>query len=536
MTVSFIFLLIIAGNAQFDSASVILPLNTGRSMMFGQDIVIRNLPNQDQQNAAICSAPNGWLYNTYCFDSLGVHYAVIMRSKDNGYTWQLLKNIKYTGDSFIQRKLDIIVTGTSDTNQKLFFISLIRPVSWNGEIIDFLRFKCDPFTLEAGMLYEETQGSHDIAIAMDNDYPAAGSSPGSIGLLYSKSGIKDSLIFLSSGDGGQTFNNRRVVTVSTNKIHKVSLTFGRSASQNTGRYYAAWEEDASSAATLGNILTAHTTSNFTSPFTTPKKFSIMDPTLTNLCRNPKIACQANNIDNDSTDLSEVILFEKYNDATHDYDITGFYNKKAANGTSFTRLNVASTANNEIQPDILFNPNDSNFMVTYYDSTNQKLPLLKKNLNMENPNVWNIISPGYNDSYNLSTPNPKVSINLGLKQCVTVWTSNSADGKGVTMFDASYIPAVGIDEAGGFEQVHQVTTWPNPCTTAFQVSFELTRTESVNIKLYNLFGQPVGINTEQIFKMGLHVVRYDISALPAGTYLCTLSSNTMKSSSKILIIK
>ena len=72
MTVSFIFLLIIAGNAQFDSASVILPLNTGRSMMFGQDIVIRNLPNQDQQNAAICSAPNGWLYNTYCFDSLGV--------------------------------------------------------------------------------------------------------------------------------------------------------------------------------------------------------------------------------------------------------------------------------------------------------------------------------------------------------------------------------------------------------------------------------------------------------------------------------
>ena len=122
MTASLISLFIAAGNAQSDSGSAVFPLNPNRSVVFGQDIVIRNLPGQDQQNAAICSAPNGWLYNTFCYDSLGVHYATKMRSKDNGYTWQLLKNIKYYGDSFIQEKLDIAVNGTSDTNQTLFVI------------------------------------------------------------------------------------------------------------------------------------------------------------------------------------------------------------------------------------------------------------------------------------------------------------------------------------------------------------------------------------------------------------------------------
>ncbi len=291
MTASCLFLFITAGRAQFAPGSAMLPLNPYRSSLFGRDIVVRNLPDQDQQNAGICCAPNGWLYNTFCYDSLGVHYATKMRSKDNGYTWQLLKNIKYYGDSFIQEKLDIAVNGASDTNQTLYVISLIRGITAQREFMELVRYKCDPFSTGTLLLYEETYGVHDMAIALDNGNPAAGANPGSIGLLYSKSGIKDSLIFLSSGNGGQSFNNRRVVAVSTRKIHKVSLAYGRSASENTGRYYAAWEEDINTTAAMGNILTAHTTPNFNSPFTTPEKFSSMDPTLTNLCRNPRVACQ-----------------------------------------------------------------------------------------------------------------------------------------------------------------------------------------------------------------------------------------------------
>jgi hypothetical protein len=514
-----------------------LPLNPNRSVLFGKDIVINNLPDQDQQNAAICSAPNGWLYNIYCFDSIGVHYAAIMRSKDYGLSWQLLGNIKYYGGSnFIQKKLDIVVNGNIDSNQKLFIASLIHLWNGNGDVIQLTRYNCDTFAVESSLFYTVTPAYHDIAIAIDNDYPALGSNPTSIGLLYSTTGIKDSLIFLSSGDGGQTFNNRRVVAVSIKKIHKVALAYGRSSSQNTGRYYAAWEVDADTSSVVGNIYTAHSNPNFNSPFTTPVKLDGLDPSLTNLCRNPAIACQVNNVDNDSANLSEVVLFEKFNSSSGDYDVIGFSNKKAATGNTFTRLNVAATANNELQPDITFNPYDSTFMVTYYDSTIQKLPLIRKEQNIGNPDNWDVVSPGYNESFSLAAPNPKVRLNSNLKKAINAWIAKRSSGNGVALFDAPYIPSTGVTEQNPANVAWLIGAFPNPCNTYASVSFEMKKTERVVITLCNLVGQPAGTMTNQTYQPGLHSVKYDISVLPAGTYFYTLTAGTFSNTGKICVIR
>ena len=349
------------------------------------------------------------------------------------------------------KKFEILVNGITPIDQKLFLAALFK--EHDGRYyFEFDRYTLNPCILDSTLFWSYSVGHHDVAIAYDNNYPALNATPGSIGVLYSVEGPKDSIIFVSSNDGGLRFTNRRVLAVSTHKFRKVALSYGRSASKNSGRYFAAWEEQQDTISGLGHIYTSHSDPNFDSEFTSPVQLDVLDPSLTNLCRNPVIACQANNIDNDSTNLSEVVLFEKYNDATADYDITGFYNKKAATGTYFNKVNVAATGHNEMQPDIAFNEFDSSFVVTYYDSTNQKLPMLRKNLNLADPDNWEVVSPGYNKTYNIGTPNPRVSINMDVKQAINGWIGQRSSGNGVTLFNAPYIPPTGISEQNQMDNV------------------------------------------------------------------------------------
>lgn len=69
----------------------LLPLNPGRSVIFGKDIVIHDQADRDQQSIAVCSAFNGWLYAAYSYDSIGVLWLSVWRSTDNGMHWENLR-------------------------------------------------------------------------------------------------------------------------------------------------------------------------------------------------------------------------------------------------------------------------------------------------------------------------------------------------------------------------------------------------------------------------------------------------------------
>jgi hypothetical protein len=531
------FLVIQSVKAQnFGNESPLMPLNPKASPVFGKDIVINNLADQDQRTIAICSAPNGWLYAGYSFDSLNSFGLCFVRSKDNGISWKQIFSIYADNPGAIMHECNLIVTGNDSTDQKLFcFYSCYQTFNnLNSDIYGILRFSCDPCNIEEDMYTTSQSPYHDIAIAWDNGYPAINSSPNSVGFLYSKSGVKDSLIFLSSGDGGMTLNNRKVVAISTKKIHKVALAYGRSFSQNAGQYYAVWEEMADTVSDLGHIYTAHTTPYFNSAFSTPVMLDGLDTSLTNLCRNPVIACQANNSDNDSANLSEIILFEKYNSGTGDYDLTGFYNKKAAMETTFKRLNVATGPGNQLQADITFNPFDSTFILTYYDSTTQKLVLLNKNMNLDTPGSWNEVSGGYNDSYTLTAPNPRICINMEKKNAVCNWIADRENENGIALFDAPYIPNTGIIDSHMSDDIKLAGTSPNPCSTSVTISFTSKTTERVMISLYNVMGQKLKTISDQSWQPGLHQVKYDVSQMQNGVYVFTLSSETCNTSGKICI--
>jgi hypothetical protein len=193
------------------------------------------------------------------------------------------------------------------------------------------------------------------------------------------------------------------------------------------------------------------------------------------------------VDNDSSNLTQVVLFEKYSPSASNYNLSGCYNLQATSSNHFKTLNVVINNDNDIEPDITFNPFDDNFYVTCYDSTGQHLPLLVNNLNMITPNSWNVISDGYNDSPNLLTPDPKVAINPVENESANFWIAERNNGHGMAMFDAQYSTYTGISEITGSLD-NSIRVYPNPAKDKCQVSSVKCNIKSIEI--FNLTGEKV----------------------------------------------
>lgn len=521
-----------------NTISPVLPLKSTNSVLFGKDIIMNNQPDQDQRNVAICSAFNGWLYsaNSY-FDAIdGDPVFTIIKSIDNGITWTVISDLIMPLQFNKCKSIDLAVIGDSITNLKVIFAGLFSDAStvdlglaivwsFNGETGDYE----DQLFIQNSI--------YDIALATDFNYPALNSNPHSLGVLYSKwSANRDSIIFRSSSNGGMSLGSWHVVATSTKRYHKVALAYGRSASYNSGRYFAAWQEQDQTISNLGHIYTAHTNPDFNSPFTTPVNLDSLIPSNINMCRNPAIACQYNNVDNDSSNLTEVVLFDKYISSQNSYGIDGFYNKTATTSNHFTPFTLNLSSNSRQQSSIAFNPFENTFMVTYYDSTTQKLPFLKNDFNLTNANSWEYVSSGYNDSSNLAAPYPKVALNMGQQKGANVWSAERAGGNGIAMFDAPYSTYTGIPGNNKPNDDRLFGAYPNPCKDVTNIGVELKKPGKVNITLYDLYGQSVGILTDQYYSSGKHYLRIDVSFFPSGTYIYKFQTSAYIASGKLMMVK
>jgi len=510
-----------------------------QSPLFGKDIVIHDSSSQNQRQVKICSAFNGWLYAAYEYftPKYGGREAIeILKSVDNGITWNIFYDSLGTG-SVPFSSFDIDVTGDSVSNIKILleWVSPNGPIGYGGDG-EFVRFDGNGNYLDGIIL----GGASYIAIGTDFMYPANNSNPNSIGILYSANNMnpnnsKDSLILLSSGNDGLSFNNRQVITISSSHIQNVSLTYGRSPSWSSGRYFATWTETNAFTTFLGHIFTAHSDPDFNSPFTRPVCLDSLDPSGINKFKNPKIACQFSSSDNDSANLSEVVMAEKQL-SPNNYDTRGFYNLQAITSNHFNEFSITSSTNNKTEPDINFNPYNSTFMLTYYDSTLSSLPFLTNDVNLANPGTWNIISNAYNDNGNLVSPLPKVDLNYLQQAGMDAWISQRTNGNGVALFDAPYSTYTGVSEINSADNASLIGAYPNPCSNYVKITFEMKETENVTISLMSIIGQQLGTITNQNYSEGRHVVQYDVSDFPQGIYLYDFRAGEIRGSGKIAIVR
>ena len=513
----------------------IIPLKP-ESPLFGKDIVIQDSSSLDQRNVAICSAFNGWLYAVYAYSQPDHGYITILKSTDNGINWNVIGNGSVTFFSGeVITKLNILACGSSVANLKLFvgwvFLDTVIHVSQ----AQVCRFNPDPFVFEAEILNDGNE-INDLALKDDYNYPATNSNPFSLAVLYSKHGIQDSIIFRTSSNGGMSFDSRHVVDITTRHFNKVALNYGRSPSWGSGRYFAAWESKVNTNSSTGHIYTAHTEPNFNSSLTYRICLDSLDPSTINKVRNPVIACQYNNVDNDSANFTEVVMFDKYLSSTHSYDLEGWYNLQPTTSRFFKNFSISSPGNYHTESDINFNPYSSTFMLTYYDSTNQKLPYLTNDFNFSNPNSWTNVSSAYNDNNKLKAPYPKVEIDYGQQDAINVWSSEGTDGNGIALFDAPYSTYTGIPVNSNENNEFNCKVYPNPCNTSFSIYFELTSTENVTIILSSLCGQQVKILADNTYQKGNHRLTFNVLEESQGCYLYKIIAGNQVKTGKLVIIR
>lgn len=510
-------------------------LSTIRSPIFGTDIVMQNEPSQDQRLIAVTSAFNGWLYAVYGYRSGNYPALSILRSIDDGATWTSLLAGQLPIPNAELTHFDISVPGNSLSEMKIIMAILYRVIGNPTCRLLLNRYDAQTGTY-INQLINENECYH-AAIASGTPNTSDGPGPFSFGVLYSKlyysSG--DSVIFVSSSNGGESLDHYQAVAHAPwpSRFHDVALAYGSRTNGGSGQYFAAWEHFANLDATRGHIYTSRSVPDLAGAFTVPKNLDSLDLSIVNLCRNPRIACQYGDMVNDSANLTALVLCDRYNTATAGYDILGFCNRQAADHDYFTKFNLTAGPGTECNADIAFNPYDSTFMVTYFDSTQLKLPFLVNEFNLANPGSWSMITTAYNDNSNLLSPFPKLACDPLWHSGVNAWISESPGGNGIALFDAPYHVYTGMDmEPGNNKKGLACHVWPNPANGILNIEFDLDREERVILSLKDMTGCRIEILADRTFPKGRKHLTADLSDLPSGGYLVTIRTGSLIQALKV----
>lgn len=507
-----------------------------QSPAYANDVIIENSPTISQRNVKLSVAFNGWLYAAFStVDSLNNKGGLTIRSsKDNGATWKTIDAYLVTDIRYETH--DIVVAGTDTNNLTLYMLGVNHSISGNNYTMFVDRYDARTGSF-SGSNFNQSNGNrriYDVAIASDYLYPAYGASPYSIAFIYSSySSAKDSIGYVASLDGGNTFSVRKVVATTSSYFRNVSLSYGKCASGSNGRYFAAWEQMSTAISRVGHIYTSRTDVAINDTWTTPKNLDSLSSSMINLCRNPEIATQFNNIDNDSSSLTAVVLVERdFLNNGVDYDVLGLYNKKAHYKNNWNILNVISSVENDMQPDISYDPGYNNFLAVYYDSTNARLPYVVNNFNLTSPNSWATISTQYNDvSTNLKAPYPRVEINPAALKTAHVWNAEGLGTKGVSMFDAEY-NLTGIENIVSDQVSHYVS--PNPANHQTSIYFHTQGINQIQLRVYDAVGQLIFEKEISQLSGDLQSEKINTAEWKDGVYLYQLFDGIKTHSGKIIV--
>lgn len=509
--------------------------NKIESPQYFNDVVIQN-SIVDQRNVRITAAFNGWLYSAYSTydgttNSGGITYR---RSKDGGVNWEQFTQYSFTNSRF--NVFDIVVAGTDTNNLTLFIVGVNNNVVSNTHTLFFDKYNATTKSFlgnwGTGILYGSRK-VYDVGISSDYKFPAFGASPYSIGVVYSVYGsTRDSVIFVASTNGGTSLNVRQPLYSTTAFCRHVSIDYGRSSGYNNGRYFATWERIASTNARNANIFVARNVSTINGTWTAPKNLDSLDANMLGRCRRPTIAVQHNNVNNDSANVTAVVLVERdWGGTGTDYDVLGFYNRRAASNFNWTRLDVSNASTYDMQPHMVFDPGNNNFLAVYYDSTGSKLPYKVNGMNLTNPSTWGVVTGQYNDlTTNLKQAWPRVDISPPAVKTVHVWNAEGTPARGVALFDAEYLATAFADV---YEPVITSDIYPNPAVSSFNLSLQLKNAKDVTMEIYDAKGQLMKQEVYNNLGSNVEVKTINIDDLANGVYIVKLTSDKISVSKKLV---
>lgn len=429
---------------------------------YATDAFVQNLPGIDQRRVRIATAYNGFIYAAFStFDSGAQAGGITIRkSIDGGATWTTLDAYSTPFISF--PVFDLAVTGSTPTDLVVTLVGVNRAVGSTDEVLFIDRYDGMTNTYLGNSYFRNFDADFvmDVSIASDHLFPAVGTAPFSMGVLYTRRmAATDSVAFIGSLDGGTTWPVYQGIMNTGQYCRNVSLAYGQSASASNGRYFGAWETLNGSALRTGNIYTSRSVSTVDGPWIAPRNLDSLSTSMIGLCRDPQIAVSQTTIDNDSGSVTAVVLVSRdFSTIGSDHDILGLYNMRAHFTDFWYRLDVSNNNENEMQPDVSYDHVNQNFLATYFDSTNAQLPQLDQPLNMPTPDNWNVRAFQYNDNVpgdTLVSAWPRVEYDPLEDKAVNAWTDGFVKGRG--RFDAeNLITAVPLAGAPAMDLLAQPT--------------------------------------------------------------------------------
>jgi hypothetical protein len=494
--------------------------------LFGQDIVIQDQPGYNQRSVSVCSAFNGWLYSAYIMDSLNVSNFKVFRSQDHGVTWEPFYTPQWWiwDPSKTLNRVDLATCGSNLNDLKLLvgFSYDIFGTSYMGGLM-----RLNGVTAEMEndcLIYDDQEDIKDIDLCSDGNYTASGSIPGAVAFLYSQG---NEVRIRISRDGGLTFNELHTIATCTypGKPDKVSLAYGYSPLWDSGKFYAVWEAKNYLLFPNGHIYYSRSEGDLTTGFIPPVCLDSLNAYSSYQGSNPVICCQYGFLDNDNQNLTTIVLFEVPNFLNGGKDIMAFYNKEATTSTEFIPFSFTNPEHINQMPATAFNPYDSTFILTWYDKTLGTLPYITKEMNMSNPNSWNFVSDGYNDTQDLNEPHPQLCINPIQQSGACVWIRESNNEIGQAMYDFLYGINTNIYDKYTDSIASTSIAAPNPCNASTIIIFNMSDRGKAEIAIYSLQGKLISNNPEIEYHNGDNRITIQTLNFQAGTYIYTINTGT-----------
>ena len=507
--------------------------------LFYTDITVEANSQADQRHVRIASAYNGWIFAAYIVnDSVSQKGGVVVRySKNGGMNW-----LPFNGYAYYQHSkytsCDITVAG-ADTSHLGVFIGTVRQdlttKKYEVSVEKYNAYKTayPPVTVFFQKL--DTNKVTDMALASNTKYPSlTKDSLYSVGLLYAHHGTAmDSLIFATTvKKTGNKFGQHHLVA--TGKYYrKVSLSFAHSQSVSRGAYCAAWEQDSTPVSTLGHVFTSRTKQYIDSVWTTPVLIDTLFTKMKNHVRNPSISYQYNNTDNDSGNVTIAVAFEcARNGITDSMDILGAYNKAGDTTDFWNPMSIASSTNNELQPNLSYDPSANNFMATYYDSTAGSLTYLKQGYFLTTPNAWTLVKAGYNDNSALmKAPWPQVVFNPSMNKPFFAWVVDPANKRGVVTCDGEYSNSVHELDMNGFKVYN---LYPNPSSSTAFLPVSSDKPADLTLSVFNMIGENCMPAQTLHLSGGMQYFELDVNSLAPGIYLCRIQSGSISHAVRFVV--
>lgn len=491
-------------------------IGSANAQSFGPDVIITP-DTVDQRNLELATAFNGWIFAAYSMEDTGSNKGgiSIRRSTDGGYTWTVIDQYFVEGVRYPSH--DIVVTGTTETDLKLFLIGVNNNLAGGTYTIFVDTYDADAgtFTGSNYNLNKGTQRVNDVEIASDYNWPAVGAAPYSVAFLYSCFGpVSDSVISVVSLDGGASFTSRNTVYTTTGFTRNITLDYGRSSSASNGRYFAAWEQLSAFTNRNGHIYTSRNTSTVDGTWITPENLDSLSSSMINLCRNPRIAVQHNDIDNDSASVTAIVLVERdYNADGTDYDLLGFYNKRAHFTNFWYRLDVVNTGEKDIHPDIVYDNVNDMFHAVYFDSTNMDLQYATQPMNLTNPSSWTFVQNGMNDTPAATVhPQSRIVYRPNADEVGIGWIDESATGDGIAKIDMENFISADVNEA---VNEHNMALYPNPVQTELFIELDdQMNASSAEWTITDMNGRIVLSGITE----GQNTIQVSVNELKTGAYL------------------